>query len=807
MRLWIREQPKKGRAAHSGERIGLLILACALPALFICVPTARASGPDFVLQSTPVRPEPFADTPLRINPPTFRWPATTEAGVEYRIEIAREADFADARVEIVSDLFFRPLEPLEPGVWHWRVRRESPTTGAWIGSESFEIADDLPRWPLAPWSSWLERISKKHPHVYLTAEEAPALKANARRLGAALDPWIEKTKQSLEKPFDLETWKARVPPDADPFAPDSPSRKQLVWASKEAARAASTPAAEGAWLWLATDDPWYLERVKARALLVSTFDPDGFISDRNTGRDLGNVDFGNAVIVHNLGVIYDLLYNEFTEDERARIRAAIMARAAPMFAKVRRAPLELMRAHAWQHGFLDAMVGALAVIREEPRAREWVELGLKSFVAMYPWFGGDDGGSQEGPRYYHAVGAIPSLNTLDIFRSAFGLRLEEGNPWFRNNPYFLVYSFPPGSLQTQLGDSNPGRTGPGDDTAAPAGKARIAALRMAELHGNGHLAAYAAAVPEDDSSYSVSEYLRWSKPPRVAPVPLETLPAARLFADVGTVFTHSALTRPEDNVRLIFHASPYGGHGHSHADQNSFHIIAYNEHLLLDSGYYTPTGDPHRENYYVRTKAHNTILVDGTGQAWGNTTGHARVDHFEQNDDWVSFTGHAATAYKETPLDRFDRHVVWLRGGETQTYVIIDDLEAADGARRRFDWLLHAAREMKVDAGLRRARVSGENGEALVSFLAPAALSFEQRSGFDEPAIYWRRGMNYPLPDQWHLAATPPEANRARFVTVIQVSKPGVKKPAIRPIENGAEVNGWRVQLDADARRTRVSKI
>ena len=75
---------------------------------------------------------------------------------------------------------------------------------------------------------------------------------------------------------------------------------------------------------------------------------------------------------------------------------------------------------------------------------------------------------------------------------------------------------------------------------------------------------------------------------------------------------HSRLADPEESVRFIFHASPYGGQGHAHADQNSFHVIAYNEHLLLDSGWYTPTGDPHREEWYVRTMAHNTLLVDGT---------------------------------------------------------------------------------------------------------------------------------------------------------------------------------------------------
>lgn len=765
---------------------------------------AQVAAPEFLHQSRPVRPEPFPESPLKLNPPTFRWPAENEAPATYEIELARNPDFADARRETTTDLFHRPLEPLEPGRWHWRVRRVAPEPGPWQGPESFEVTSELPRWSIGNWEQWLARVPAGHPRVYLSREELPAFRAKAARLGDELKPWADEVRRHLEEPFSLESWTKQVPPGADPFK-ESQERKQLVWASKGAARAASEPALEGAWMWLATGDPWYRDRVRERALLVASFDPDGFISERNTGPDLGNIDFGNAAIVHNLGVVYDLMHDEFTPEERARLRAAILARAAPIFAKMRRAPLELMRAHAWQHGFLDALVGALAVCREEPRAQEWVALALRSFVAFYPWYGGDDGGSQEGPRYFHGAAMLAALNTLDVFRVAFGLRLEEHNPWFRNNPYFLVYSYPPDSLQTQIGDSNPGHYDEGDDRRTPGGKARIAARRMAEIHRNGHLTAYAENLPDNRANYTLSEFLRWSLPDLPPARPLAELPAARLFADVGTVFTHSRLAEPEENVRFIFHASPYGGQGHAHADQNSFHIIAYNEHLLLDSGYFTPTGDPHREQWYVRTLAHNTILVDGAGQKWGGTTGYGRIAHFEPHEKWVYFVGEAATAYRDVPLDRFDRHVVWLKGDAVQTYVLVDDLVAAGGAERRFDWLLHAAHEMKLDPAAGTVFAATEKGEALVHLLEPANLAFHQDDRFNVPAVYWRRGKNFPLPNQWHFKATTAPASATRFVAVIQVSKAGVAKPPVRALPDGVETAGWRVRFDEAARRLTVS--
>jgi Heparinase II/III-like protein. len=774
--------------------------------IFVAVETVAQMRPAFLHQSEPVRLEPFPESPLQRNPPTFRWPAKNEPAT-FELEFSREPTFAEAQRFTTTDLFFRPLQPFAPGRWYWRVRRVAPETEPWQGPESFEIAPNLRRWPIGSWEEWLARIPAEHPRVYLKKKDVPVLRAKVARLGAELESWADDVRGELEKPFSLEEWQSRVPPEADPFMPDSPARKQLVWASKSAARAAAEPALEGAWMWFATGDPWYLERVKARALLIASFDPDGFISERNTGHDLGNIDFGNAVLVHDLGVIYDLMHDQFTPEERARLRAAIAARAAPIFAKMRRAPLELMRAHAWQHGFFDALVGALAICREEPRADEWVALALRSFVAFYPWYGGDDGGSQEGPRYFHGAAMLASLNTLDVFRAAFDLRLEEYNPWFRNNPYFLLYSYPPDGLQTQLGDSNPGHYDEGDDRRTPGGKARIAARRMAEIYRNGHMTAYAADLPDNRSNYTFSEFLRWSLPDLPPPQSLGELPDARLFADVGTVFTHSRLAEPEENVRLIFHASPYGGQGHAHADQNSFHIIAYNEHLLLDSGYFTPTGDPHREQWYVQTMAHNTILVDGAGQQWGDTTGYGTIGHFERNEAWVYFVGQAATAYRETPLERFDRHLVWLKGDAVQTYVFIDDLIAAGGTARRFDWLLHAAQRMDVDETGRTVRAFGEKGEARIQFLEPAQLALTQDDRFNVPAVYWRRGKNFPLPNQWHLKVTPPAAPQQRFVTVVQVSKRGVSKPPVHGVPGGVETAGWRVRLPDGSTRLAIEKL
>ena len=138
--------------------------------------------------------------------------------------------------------------------------------------------------------------------------------------------------------------------------------------------------------------------------------------------------------------------------------------------------------------------------------------------------------------------------------------------------------------------------------------------------------------------------------------------------------------------------------------------------------------------------------------------------------------------------------------------MIIDELVAAGNVARRFDWLLHAANRMEIDGPAGRVTVRGTNGEARVTFLAPAGLAFQQDDQFDAPAIYWRKGRNFPLPNQWHLKATPPPAPRVRFVTVVQVGKPGAATPGPRLVGGAAEVAGWRVLLPPGGDRLSISR-
>ena len=65
---------------------------------------------------------------------------------------------------------------------------------------------------------------------------------------------------------------------------------------------------------------------------------------------------------------------------------------------------------------------------------------------------------------------------------------------------------------------------------------------------------------------------------------------------------------------LMFDAGPYGGF-HGHEDKLSFELSAFGAVMVTDGGAYAYTGDPSFRDYFVSTRAHNTILIDGQGQS------------------------------------------------------------------------------------------------------------------------------------------------------------------------------------------------
>ncbi|MFO7948652.1 MAG: heparinase II/III family protein, partial [Armatimonadota bacterium] len=307
--------------------------------------------------------------------------------------------------------------------------------------------------------------------------------------------------------------------------------------------------------------------------------------------------------------------------------------------------------------------------------------------------------------------------------------------------------------------------------SGPPGSNRYVTTRYrAALFNDPFAAAYAQEYEGNPLlRVSLREAYDWLAKPVPEPKSLSLLPDARAFKDIGVVYMHTAMERPNDNIFFEFKSGPYGSFGHSHNDQNTFNLMAFNEPLLIDTGYYHSYADDHHAGWTMRTKAHNGILVDNTGQPNSDLSAFGRIMDFKQGDEYMYCAGEAHWAYDQVDLDRFTRHCLCIK---PDIFVIYDQLKAPEA--HRYQFLLHAEEEMDINHLTQTIDVSGEVGQCRATILQPDNLNISQNDEFNPPAKHWRPDKSWAMPNQWHLTAETTEpATEAGFLTVIEVTRAG----------------------------------
>src|SRR5262249_7530266 len=93
-------------------------------------------------------------------------------------------------------------------------------------------------------------------------------------------------------------------------------------------------------------------------------------------------------------------------------------------------------------------------------------------------------------------------------------------------------------------------------------------------------------------------------------VPAEAPSPAKLsvsFPASGFTFMRSDWSK--DARYMLINHGPSGG-GHSHADSLSFELHAFGQACAIDSGIGYTYDDPNHRPWYVRTRAHNVLMID-----------------------------------------------------------------------------------------------------------------------------------------------------------------------------------------------------
>lgn len=213
-------------------------------------------------------------------------------------------------------------------------------------------------------------------------------------------------------------------------------------------------------------------------------------------------------------------------------------------------------------------------------------------------------------------------------------------------------------------------------------------------------------------------------------------PATRVFAEGGyVVFRNGWGPRAH---QAIFDAGPLGcpkTGGHGHADLLSVQCAAFGEPFVVDAGTCCYAEDPGWRSYFRGSFAHNTLILDGRGQAepsgpfsWRKRPA-ARLTRFETVDGSEIAEGE----HEAYPGILHRRRVVFARGARL---LVVDELEGEGTHDVELRWQLAPADVTVERGGWVRARRHDGLG-LLLTVLPAGGASIAIRTGELTPAAGW----------------------------------------------------------------------
>ena len=698
----------------------------------------------------PFAPADGSTAPL--NPPAFVWLPLAKRPASYVLAISPSEEFAGDVTTTVPDVAISvhvPTEPMDAGRWYWRVGvRLSDDRIAWSNTRKFTIPRDAQIWPLPKIDDVAAKIPQEHPRLFfphgglkraraecsksMAAEYASLLRSAQSCIGEELVPEpkrVEKEDLGSGGPHDFVAIMRGTRPPMDKM-------EQCALA------------------YLLSGDERFGQEAKRRLLHFFSWDPDGSTS-------LFHNDEPAMWVMQRGTRAYDFTYDLFTPEERTRIEPVMKARYGQFLKRLTRMPFESRpySSHpARDLGFLGE--GAILFIHEWPEARQWLDYVIKIYWSVYPAWAGDDGGWQEGPGYWGAYMSF-ALHFVTALEKAADARLIE-KPFFRNTPYYKLYTNPPYAKNSPFGDGQENQSSPGAGNLIH---------QFSTLLQDPHLRWY----PEAQNTQSGTGPLGFAlADPGLKAKPPSDLPQARVFPGAGLVAMHDNLADPKNSAYLVMRSSPFGSISHGHADQNAFAVEAFGEALAIASGYYPWYGSPHHANWNRATKAVNCVTIDGgIGQTIRKAEANGRIVRFFTSKEYDYALGDATPAYSGR-LNKFLRHVIHVRPG---TFVIIDELEAPKPVT--WEWWLHSLLKMSFDADSGQVFIRRGDARLAASFIRPESLDFTRTDKFDPPPENGK-------PNQWHFtASTPSKSDSALFMVVLQAHKAGHEPPVLERISKG----------------------
>jgi hypothetical protein len=702
------------------------------------------------------------------NPPRFTWmPASLEEGM-YELQISSNKEFEPECTLTYSQIpynLFTPDKPLEPGIYYWRYTLigENDIRSEWSKVRAFVVADELPLTPLPSRTERYTAASGNHPRLWLQAEQLESYRETIRQ-EPDLTGWADFLKYSV-----LPWTDHALIPEPAPYPANKRVAKlwrQMYMDCQEVFYAVRHLAIAGVVL----EDEGLIAKAREWLLHAASWNTEG-----TTSRDYN--DECSFRIAGALAWGYDWLHGSLTEEERLKVRQALLRRTGQIaFHVIERSRIHQVPydSHAIRSLSSVLVPCCISMLGEEEEVQEWLDYTLEYFSAMYTPWGGKDGGWAEGPMYWTTQMAFVT-EALNLVRKYMGINFYE-RPFFRKTGDFPLYCFSPDTLRASFGD----QSSLGDPVSLKTG---FNIRQFAGLTGNGQYQWYYERTKElnPDSQMIFYNYGWWDfrfdemvyrtdypQVPSEPPVAAEPL---KWFQDIGWVAMHHRMEAPQEHIMMLAKSSRYGSVSHSHGDQNAFLLHAFGEPLAIESGYYVAFNSTMHMQWRKQTCSKNVILIDGKGQYAGtdkskNMAAYGKVLKASATPG-ISYAQMDATeAYRENVpyIKRYVREIYFF---DNAYFVITDSVDLERPGK--LDWLFHTLYPMKLKD--QTFKVNGQKAQMEGRFVYSSSgdMVLSQNNQFTGVDPKEWEG----LPGHWHLTASTQEAINHRIVTLLIPQKSG----------------------------------
>lgn len=474
-------------------------------------------------------------------------------------------------------------------------------------------------------------------------------------------------------------------------------------------------------------------------------------------------------------IAFDSIYDMLTPEERKSLASRIVERGILpslndwVLGGKRIHTLDSMGHNWWSACVFGAGMAALAVIDEEPRAKDWL---TRISDGSVEWLGFAGSPLDNKPRSFDPGGGFfEDVNYASFalcmylnFRLAWSNALTspaapEVSMLDKAGDYFINVSYPNSGNMLNLNFGDGGSTA---DIINP----------VIMLWANGYRKpCYLWHINEVRGSNLRVGTDRLNPIGLVSgPSGLELasapaapgLPPSALYRGIGWATLRSSW---DENATLLGVRS---GHtwNHSHADAGSFILYHGGEYLLIDSGKCN-YGRAEYDGYYRQSQAHNVVLFNGAAENPENTYFGSKfpgtISNLMDGGD-LRYAFADATGPTSQHFIRNYRHFLWVG----DVILILDDLKTFETGE--FEWLLHvdgAAKQRGQDLEV----VKGD-AKVLVRPLFPMPLpAAGYPADFPENTrLVEKTGLKDRDPDTevtYYAIVAPERSRRMKFLTAI----------------------------------------